>query len=135
MSMKKNKVHTIIEQGIVYIGVYMNRRKQGKGKVGTTENELKSRVSNIRSTKGKDFRVIACFVLPDTTKSCIEHIESGIKIVLEKNYTHVGNDHFTFRMDNRKEGYVQFVKTALLEGIRICEEKHWNYELRFFKTF
>ena len=135
MGMKKGKVHQIVENGIVYIGVYTNRKKNGKGKVGTTENELKSRVSNIRSVNGKDFCVVACFVLPDTTKSCIEHLESGIKIVLEGLYTHVGNDHFTFRMNNRKEGYVEFVKNALVEGIRICEARHWKYELRFFKAF
>ena len=135
MGMRKNKVHTIVENGIVYIGLYMNRRKQGKGKIGTTENPLKDRVSNIRCTKGKDFRVIACFVLPKTTKSRIEHLESGIKMVLEERYTHVGNDHFTFKMNNRKEGYVQFTEIALREGVRICEEKGWNYEVRFFKTF
>ena len=135
MGMKANKVHEIVEQGIVYIGVYTNRRKKGKGKVGTTEKELKVRVSNIRSKNGKDFRVVACVVLHNTTKSRLEYIESGIKIELEENYTHVGNDHFVFCMENRKEGYTAFVEKALTEAIQICEKKHWNYELRFFKTF
>ena len=135
MGMKKNKVHQIVENGTVYIGEYMNRRKNGKGKIGTTEKELKARVSNIRSTKGKDFQVIACFTLRNTTKSRIEHIESGIKILLEEMYTHVGNDHFTFKMENRVQGYTHFVEMAVIEGQRICEERHWDYELTFFKKF
>lgn len=135
MGMKANKVHQVIKEGIVYIGFYMNRRKNGKAKVGTTENKLKTRVSNIRSKNGKDFYVVAYLVLKNTTKSRIEHVESGIKVMLEENYANVSNDHFTFRMENQAKAYADFARQAIDEAMRICNERRWSYEVRFVQEF
>ena len=135
MAMTKNKIHKMIEKGVVYIGVYMRRRKNGKGKVGTSENSAKTRQSNIRKKNGKDFHVIAYFVLSNTTKSRLEHVESGIKMELETVFTHVGNDHFIFPMADRAEGYRRFVSRAIVAGMKVCESYGWEYQLKFEEKF
>lgn len=132
MGMKAEKVHGIIEEGIVYIGFYLNRKKKYiKAKNGTTEHKMNERASVIKSINGKNFRVLAYFILPNTTKSCIEYLEAGMKIELEKAYTHIGNDHFVLK--NNKQEMIEFAKIAILTGAKICDQMGWERDIAFFK--
>lgn len=127
MGMKANKKHETIENGKFYIGGHMKRRKNGRGKIGTTEEALKKRVSNIRCKDGKDFNVFAYIQLVVATKARLELIESWVREGLEQKYAHIGNDHFEFPMLNRQEGYDRFTRDALALAVEICNMKHWDY--------
>ena len=127
--MKKNKKHRKIEGGKFYVGGHMNRRKLGRGKIGTNEKDLSTRISNIRRVDGKDFNVFAYIELAEATKARLELVESWVREGLESKYTHVGNDHFEFPMQNREEGYERFMHDALTLAIEICTMKHWDFSL------
>lgn len=129
VGMKANKKHGIVEGGKFYVGGHMNRRKRGRGKIGTNEKDLSTRISNIRRTDGKDFNVFAYIQLTEATKARLELIESWVREGLESKYTHVGNDHFEFPMMNNKEGYEQFTRDALTLAIEICTMKRWDFSL------
>lgn len=133
MGMKANKKHETIENGKVYVGGHMNRRKNGRGKIGTNEKNLKQRIANIRSTQGKDFDVWAYIQLTVATKARIELVESWVREGLEQKYTHIGNDHFEFPMMNRTEGYERFTRDALALATEICNIKHWDYTVVHLK--
>jgi len=133
MGMKANKKHNVIENGKFYIGGCMNRRKNGRGKIGTTEKELKTRVSVIRSKGEKDFNVMAYITLKVATKARIELVESWVREGLEQKYTHVQNDHFEFSMLTRKEGYETFLQDALALAAEICNMKQWGYTVNYVK--
>ena len=127
MGMKAHKKHEEIKDGKVYVGGYMNRRKKARTKIGTTEEELKKRVSNIRCKYGKDFDVFAYIKLTTATKARLELIESWVREGLESKYNHVENDHFEFAMLNRTEGYERFTRDAITLAVEICNIKHWDY--------
>ena len=127
MGMKAHKKHEKIEDGKFYVGGYTKRRKRGRGKIGTTEKALKTRISNIRTKYGKDFDVFAYVLLTVATKARLELVESWVREGLESKYSHVENDHFEFPMLNREEGYERFTRDALALAIEICNIKHWDY--------
>lgn len=133
MGMKANKKHGVVENGKFYVGGRMNRRKNGRGKIGTTENDLMTRVRKIRYEGEKDFEILAYVVLEKATKARIELIESWVREGLEHKYTHVGNDHFDFSMTDRETGYNQFVNDAITLATEMCNMKHWNYKVVYNK--
>ena len=133
MGMTAHKKHEKVENGKFYIGGYMKRRKRGRGKIGTTEEELKKRISNIRCKHGKDFEVWAYIQLTTATKARLELVESWVREGLEEKYVHVENDHFEFHMMNRTEGYERFTKDALTLAVEICNMKHWDYTVIHLK--
>lgn len=133
MGMTAHKKHEKVENGKFYIGGYMKRRKRGRGKIGTTEEELKKRISNIRCKYGKDFDVWAYIQLTTATKARLELVESWVREGLEEKYVHVENDHFEFHMMNHTEGYERFTKDALTLAVEICNMKRWDYTVIHLK--
>lgn len=127
MGMVAHKKHEAVKNGKFYVGGYMKRRKNGRGKIGTTEKSLGSRISCIRNKEGKDFDVFAYIQLVVATKARLELVESWVREGLENKYSHIGNDHFEFSMMNRAEGYDKFVNDALTLAVEICNMKHWDY--------
>ena len=125
----------VYKDGKFYIGGYMKRRKNGRGKIGTNEKNLKRRISCIRSKEGKDFDVFAYIQLSVATKARLELVESWVREGLENKYIHIGNDHFEFPMINQKEGYDRFVQDALALATEICNMKHWDYMVIHTKHF
>lgn len=127
--MKRNMKHYIEEYNYFYIGGRMNRRKNGKGKVGTCQQQyLCNRISSIRH-KEKDFKVLCYLYLPYINKSRLEALEAEVKADLAMIYQHVGNDHFEFKMTNAKQDYFLFSLTALLLAIKYCKDHNVAYEV------
>ena len=135
VGMKANKKHGMIKNGKFYIGGHINRRKKGRGKIGTNETNLSGRVANIRRTDGRDFFVFAYIQLEVASKARIELIESWVREGLESKYSHVGNDHFEFPMLNKVEGDERCVTDALTLAVEICNMKHWDYTVIHKKVF
>ena len=108
MGMKKNKVHTTIDKGYAYTGAYTRRKKEGRVKLGTNEEDLKARIRSLKHGKDtKGFILFGYLEFYNTTKSQLEVIEAHTKTVMEKYLTHVGNDHFTFPI-NKKNKMLQY---------------------------
>ena len=129
MGMKANKQHKVNNEGFVYVGICAKRRIFGRSKVGTTEKPLKTRISCIRSKGEKDFTVRAYIRLLNCTKSQLELVESAMKVELEKRYQHIQNDHFEYKMIDKKTEYAEFVDRAIQYGTEACQWKHLNYEV------
>jgi hypothetical protein len=127
--MKRNMKHYIEENNYFYIGGRMNRRKNGKGKVGTCQQRyLSSRLGNIRHTE-KDFKVLCYLYLPNINKSRLEALESEVKANLAMIYQHVGNDHFEFQMNDAKQDYFIFSLIALGFAVKYCQDHNMAYEV------
>ena len=127
--MKRNMKHYIEEYNYFYIGGRMNRRKNGKGKVGTCQQRyLSSRLGNIRHTE-KDFKVLCYLYLPNINKSRLEALESEVKANLAMIYQHVGNDHFEFKMNDAKQDYFIFSLIALGFAVKYCKDHNMAYEV------
>lgn len=131
MGMKKNKAHEILEKAYVYVGICNNRRKNGRGKIGTTEKSVKGRASCIRNQSDKDFTPKAYIEIYKTTKARIEWIESSMRMDLEEYYTHVGNDHFEYAMVNKNVSNTEFVERAINIAVEYCNQKRFSYKVVF----
>ena len=126
MGMKKEKKHTIVEKGFCYVGADAYKSKHGRGKIGTNEENLNNRMSNLKNKE--NFRLIAYLEFKNTTKAKLEVIESAMRVGLADLYQHVGNDHFIIPITpkTKKGKYSVFSLIALYFGIE--EAKRRGYE-------
>ena len=126
--MKRNMKHMIEEYNYFYIGGCINRRKNGRCKVGTCQQRyLCQRTGVIRSSE-KDFKVFCHLYLPNINKSRLEALEGEVKANLAMFYQHVGNDHFEFSLTNKKIDYFIFSTMAFLFAVQYCKEHNMSYE-------
>lgn len=131
MGMTKNKTHDKLDRAFVYVGICRNRRKNGRGKIGTTEKTVNKRASCIRNQTDKDFIPKAYIEIYNTTKARIEWVESSMRMDLEEYYTHVGNDHFEYAMNNKNVGNAEFVERAINIAVEYCNQKRFSYKVVF----
>lgn len=127
--MKRNMKHIVKEYNYFYIGGRMNRRKNGKCKVGTCQQKyLCNRISNIRN-KEKDFKVLCYLFIPNINKARLEALEADVKANLADYYQHTGNDHFEFPITNKKNDYFAFSLMALAFAVKYCKQNNMAYEI------
>lgn len=126
--MKKNKVQHINHY---YTGGCTNKRKNGMGKNGTSQQYyLCKRIGKIRE-KEKDFEVFGSMVIYDIDKSDLEALEADVKSRLTKYdfLQHVQNDHFMMKLSPDRREYVAFAGMSLLYAKQYCDTRGWEYEI------
>ena len=126
--MKKNVVKHINHY---YVGGCDNRRKNGRGKNGISQQHyLSKRIAKIRETE-KDFVVFGHMIVFDIDKSDIEALEADVKSHLTKYdfLRHVQNDHFEMKLSSDRREYVMFAGLSLLYAKQYCDMRGWEYEI------
>lgn len=131
MGMKKEKVHDVISKGFCYTGADAYKSKNGRGKIGTNEEDLNARISNLKSKE--NFKLFGYLEFKNTTKAKIEVIESAMRVGLADIYQHVGNDHFKIPVTPKTKysEYAIFSLIALYYGMEEAERRGYEYTVHW----
>ena len=131
-----NKQHFTNDHGFFYVGVNSRPYKNGRGKIGTTEqSNLNKRISVIKAKGESDFTLCAFLRIENCTKAQLEFVEAYTRMMLEKDYQHTQNDHFEFKMNNKIREYNNFIHTAINYGVEACNMQGFEYHLVSVKEF
>ena len=133
MGMKKEKIHGIVSKGFCYAGTDAYKSVNGRGKIGTNEEHLNKRMSNL---KGKEnFRLFGYLEFKNTTKAKLEVIESAMRVGLADLYQHVGNDHFQIPITPKTKysEYTTFSLIALYYGMEEANRRGYEYTVHWVR--
>ena len=133
MGMKKDKIHSVIEKGYVYIGGNLYKKRNGRIKNGTAENDLDHRINKLK--RDEHFTLFGYIEFYNTTKTRLEIIEAHMKDQLENYFQHVGNDHFIVPINkySTKDTYVIACAMGLLYGISEAERRGYEYTVHWVR--
>lgn len=130
MGMKSKKVHGAIEKGYCYVGGNTHKSKNGEGKIGTNENDLNKRISNLMQKE--NFTLFAYLEFSNTSKAKIEIIESAMRVGLAEHYQHFGNDHFKVQL-TKTDKYLSFCLLALYYSMEEAERRGYKYTVHWIR--
>ena len=117
-----------------YVGRNENARDYLMPKIGETVN-LKKRESNIRTDGHSNYKMLGCLILLDATQAVRRHIESEVRVKMEKYGKNVKNDHFLVKAKAKKyqdAQYMAFALIALGYAMDCCEREHYPYIVKIF---
>ena len=120
-----------------YVGRNENDDKYLVPKIGETKQRLKNREKDIRNHGYKNFKMLGCLMLINATAAERKHIESEVRVKMEKYGKNIKNDHFLVRASRAKKyrnaQYTAFALIALGYAIDCCEREHYPYVFKFFE--
>ena len=133
MGMKKDKIHSVIEKGYVYIGGNLYKKRDGRIKNGTAENNLDHRINKLK--RDEHFTLFGYIEFYNTTKTRLEIIEAHMKDQLENYFQHIKNDHFIVPINkySTKDTYAIACAMGLRYGISEAERRGYEYTVQWVR--
>lgn len=120
--------------GAFYVGRNGNYNDFLIPKIGQTKRPLTERQKEIRG-EHPDFDMLGCVIMFNSTQAEREHVESEVRVHMEKYGKNIKNDHFLIRSKAKKYRngqYLAFALIALAYAVDCCEREGYPYIVKIF---
>lgn len=116
-----------MKKGIIYIGYYDRKRKNGLLKIGQTRQTIGTRASQISKNSNSHFSVLKVAEFDNISKAELDLIESVVRREMEKvkGLKHIKNDHFEYTID-RTSNQLQIFLRKFDESIDKAKDILYN---------